>query len=350
MDPKRREQCAAEARGLMGAAFTSPIWNRAEGKWFRALTLADGRPDPQPHFYYDLCNIYAFARVLRMTPEFAPWREPWMDAVNWLFWSFAEGDWVGYAGTGLADKRDRYSMALAPAALAAAFTVAGRPALRSRAVAWFRRYRERFPVGSAPNVQASNHAILSALALGEATGDARYLADARAEAALLLDRCRFTDGPAAGCFTDDFRQTAFPRHCYGSWAMTALYERDPDERWIAAATASMEWWQARQLPDGGFHFFFDAQAGDWSDRTVYSVHQKGMFLHSACAIDRHAGGRYAPMIERAMACCDRPEWRCVAPEGWWCYRRSDADPGVVFSYELGWEVLGLSLVACSAGG
>jgi len=327
----------------MAAAFSSPLWRRAEGKWSRTLSLADGRTDPQPHFYYDLCNLYAFAHAMRLAPELAAWREPWMDAVNWLFWAFAESDWIGYAAAALADKRDRYSMALAPAALAAAFAVTGRPALRSRAVAWHRRYREEFPVGSEPNVQASNHAVLSALALAEATGDARYLADARAEAAFLLDRCRFSDGPAAGCFTDDFRQTAFPRHCYGAWAMTAVFEKDPDERWLAAATASMDWWQARQLPDGGFHFFFDARAGDWSDRTVYSVHQKGMFLHSAWAIDRHAQGRYLSMIERAMACCDRQEWRYASPDGWWCFRRSNVDPNVVYSYELGWEVLGLTL-------
>jgi len=349
MERKRREQCAAEAQNLMAAAFTSPLWDRAEGKWFRTLSLEDGATDRRPHFYYDLCNIYAFARAMRLAPDLAAWRGPWMDAVNWLFRTFKDRDWVGYDGFEARDKRDQYSMALAPAALAEAFALAGRPALRGFAEALSRRYRERFPVGAVRNVQASHHAILSALALGDATGDAGYLADARAEAAFLVDRCRFPNGPAAGCFTDDVRQTAFPRHCYGSWAMTALAERDADERWPAAAATSMEWWRTRQLPDGGFPFFFDARAGDWSDRTVYSVHQKGMFLHSAGAIDRCAQGRYAPMIERAMACCDSDEWRYVSPNGWSCFRRSDADPGVVYSYELGWEVLGLTLVARNGG-
>jgi hypothetical protein len=209
----------------------------------------------------------------------------------------------------------------------------------------YERYRKRFAPGAAPNVQAASHFILSALALAEATGESKYFDDAKAEGTFLLDRCRFTDGPAAGCFTDDFRQTAFPRHGYGAWAMTALYEKDTHPKWLEAAAASMEWWRARQLADGGFCFFFDARAADWSDRTVYSVHQKGMFLHSAWAINHYCENAYASMIERAMACCDDPQWHFVSPDGWRCYRRSNVETDTVYSYELGWEVLGLCLAA-----
>jgi len=49
------------------------------------------------------------------------------------------------------------------------------------------------------------------------------------------------------------------------------------------------------------------------------------------------------MIKRAMSCCDNSHWKFTSPQNWNCWRRSNQEPQVVYSYELGWEILGHAL-------
>lgn len=334
------EELVAAATGLGRAAFISPLWDADEKKWRRRINLDTGQVDLDQHFYYDICNIYALARAMGLREAMNAFRDHWLQAVAWLFWLLNSRDRVGYASLEVAHNRDQYSFALAPAALAEAWIVEPRPALLSKARALFESYRAAFPTGRTMNVQASNHFMLSALSLARATGHGAYLEAARAEAEHLLANCRLRGGPAEGLFTDDHRLSAFPRHVYATWALVELNHVSPDSRYERACARSMDWWRANQLADGGFYFFLDGVSGAWTDQTVYSVHQKGMLLLSAWEINRFCGGRYDAMITRAMATCDNPQWEFDSPLGWSLYRRSMPERSLVYSYELGWEILG----------
>lgn len=329
-----------EAVGLGRAMFDSPLWDADEKKWRRRIDLDSGQVDASQHFYYDICNIYALARAMALSGQMERFREGWLQAVGWLFWLVNSKGAIGYTSFDVTGPRDQYSFALAPAALAEAHRLTGRPALLRKAGELFGAYRAAFPLGKVRNVQASNHFILSALSLYRAAGQAAYLEAAQAEAEHLLAACRLAGGPAAGCFTDDQRLTAFPRHVYATWALVELNHLRPDQRLQQACAQSMDWWRANQLADGGFYFFFDGQTGQWVDQTVYSVHQKGMLLLSAWEINRLCQGRFDEMIRRAMATCDDPRWQYASPEGWRLYRRSMPERSLVYSYELGWEILG----------
>lgn len=322
------------------AMFASPMWDGNEKKWHRCINVDTGQADKDPHYYYDVCNIYALARAMNISREMTRFHEGWLQAATWLFWLANQHQRIGYTSFKVATPRDQYCFALVPAALSEAYGRTQRPAFLSKARSFFEDYRKAFPTGKTSNVQASNHFILSAVSLYRTTGQADYLNHAFAEARHLLDNCRLNSGPAAGCFTDDQRITAFPRHVYATWALMELNHIQAEQRFCEACLQSMEWWQANQLDDGGFYFFFDSQSGRWVDTTVYSVHQKGMLLLSAWEIDRQSGGCFSGMIERAMACCDDPKWEIVSPEGWKLYRRSKQENSFVYSYELGWEILG----------
>ncbi len=331
------------AQKRTSTVFTSPIWDNKEKKWFRIMNMDTGEVDTSPHYYYDLCNIYSLARAMRIIPELSKFESQWLDAVNWLFWLVIDQPEIGYNSLKVNHCRDQYSFALAPSALAEAYRITGRRALLKKAVELFSNYRNKLPATTSMNIQASNHIILSALSLYQTTNDDRFLHDAVKEGEFLFENCRFKDGPAKGCFTDDFTVTAFPRHCYGAWAMMELNRWEKRHNWIDAAETSLKWWQDKQLSDGGFHFFFNAKENQWPDKTVYSVHQKGMFLLSAWYINRETKGEYSEMINLAMSCCDNTEWEFVSPQNWSCWRRSNQDPHVVYSYELGWEILGHAL-------
>lgn len=344
------QRLAAEAADLARAAFESPIWDRRRKKWFRCLNLASGSPDPGPHAYYDLCNIYGLQRAMALVPGLARHADKVLEAVGWLYWRVRRDGTVGYGADATTPTQDMYTLALAPAALCSGHALDPRPGLLDLAQNLFSQYRRHYPAGRTVCVQASNHRVLSALALAEATGEAAYLAEAGNEVRFLLDRCRFPDGPAAGTFTDNHRTTAFSRHCYGTWALMELYALDPRPEYLDAARTSLEWWERAQLDNGGFYFFFEAPTASWTDRTVYSVHQKGMLLLSAWDIDAACQGRFLPMIEKAMALCDDPSWRHVADQGWWTYRRSSRQTDELYSYELGWEILGQAKGARLHGG
>ncbi len=338
----------AETQRLTSTAFSAPIWDNQDKKWFRIMNMDSGEVDTSPHYYYDLCNIYSLSRAMKIIPELKKFESQWSDAVNWLYWLIINQPEIGYNSLEVKHSRDQYSFALAPAALAESYRTTGRKALLEKSLELFTNYRNRLPTATSINVQASNHIILSALSLYQATNDAGFLNDAIKEGDFLLENCRFKEGPAKGCFTDDFTVTAFPRHCYGAWALMELNKCTNESKWIDNAEASLKWWQDRQLPDGGFHFFYNAKENEWSDKTVYSVHQKGMLLLSAWDINGETEGRYSEMIQFAMKCCDNSDWEFVSPQNWSCWRRSNQEPNVVYSYELGWEILGHAL-AISAG-
>lgn len=331
---------AAEAADLARAAFGSPIWDGGRKKWFRCLKLSEGSADPTPHAYYDLCNIYGLERAMELLPGLRCHRDRVLEAVGWLYWQARREGTVTYGADATVPAQDMYALALAPAALCSGQALDPRPGLLDMAGRLYAQYRQRHPLGRTLCVQAGNHHVLSALALYRATGRRIFLDQAREQARFLLDRCRFSDGPAAGTFTDNHRATAFSRHCYGAWALMELFALDPRPEYLDAARTSLEWWERAQRDDGAFFFFFDAPGAAWTDCTIYSVHQKGMLLLSAWDIDAACGGRFLPLIEKAMALCDEPSWRHVSPEGWWTYRRSSRQTDEVYSYELGWEILG----------
>lgn len=328
---------------LAYTTFASSIWDNKEKKWFRIMNIDTGEVDTSQHYYYDLCNIYSLARAMNIVPELSKYKSQWIDAVDWYFWLVINKPEVGYNSLEVKHNRDQYSFALAPAALAESYTITGRRALLDKSIELFENYRHKVPTATSMNVQASNHIILSALSLYRATKDESFLNDAIKEGKFLSEKCRFKEGPAKGCFTDDFIVTAFPRHCYGAWAIMELNKSTNESHWVSIAETSLKWWQDRQLSDGGFYFFFNAEENRWSDKTVYSVHQKGMFLLSAWDINRETGGKYSEMIQLAMRCCDNSEWEFVSPHNWSCWRRSNQEPQVVYSYELGWEILGHAL-------
>ena len=332
-----------EVQKLTLTAFESPLWDNDEKKWFRIMNMESGEVDTNIHYYYDLCNIYSLARTMRIIPELSRFETQWLDAVNWLFWLLINNPEIGYNSLGVKHSRDQYSFALSPSVLAEAYLRTDRKALLEKAIELFANYRTKLPAATSMNVQASNHIILSALSLFKVTNDVRFLNDAIKEGKFLFEKCRFEDGPAQGCFTDDFTVTAFPRHCYGAWALMELNRWTNEYDWVGIAEKSLKWWQDRQLPNGGFYFFFNAKENEWSDKTVYSVHQKGMLLLSAWDINRETGGRYSDMIKRAMSCCDNSDWEFTSPQNWNCWRRSNQEPQVVYSYELGWEILGHAL-------
>ncbi len=337
---KTSQELKEAALDIANTAFASPIWDRASGKWFRCLELGTDEVERSDHHYYDLCNLYGIVRAMRAIPELEEYREQLAAATGWLYWLVKRRGVLGYDTLELRSRQDMYSFALVPAALCAGYELLGREALLDMAMKCLDRYREHYPPGQEICVQASNHHILSLLSVYEQTRDISLLDAAVREARFLLDSCRFKEGEARGMFTDFHKSTAFSWHCYGTWALMELNRFAPRDEYVEAARNSLAWWRRVQLEDGGFFFFFDTNKSRWSDTTVYSVHQKGMMLLSAWDINTACSQEFTGMITKGMSLCDRPEWRYESPRGWRCWKRSDKQSTVVYSYELGWEILG----------
>lgn len=337
---KTTQKLKNAALEIANTAFVSPIWDRAAGKWFRCLELGTNEVDRSDHYYYNLCNLYGIVRAMRSIPELREYREQLAAATSWLYWLVRRQEVLGYDTFELRSKQDMYSIALVPAALCAGYELLRRGALLDMAIKCLNKYREHYPPGQNICVQASNHYILSALSVYEHTQDVSLLDAASREARFLLDSCRYREGEARGMFTDNHQSTAFSWHCYGTWALMELNRFAPRDEYVEAARNSLSWWKRAQLDDGGFHFFFNTNRSMWSDTTIYSVHQKGMLLLSAWDINSASSYAFTEMITKAISLCDKPEWRYESPQGWRCWRRSDKQSTVVYSYELGWEILG----------
>ncbi|NDV20647.1 hypothetical protein GO013_14645 [Pseudodesulfovibrio sp. JC047] len=333
---------ATTAMDLAFTAFNAPIFDSNLGFWRRAMHLSSGLTDQRPHYYYGLCNLYAIVEAKRLLPELTKWDAQLTQAAHWLNAELKGRTQLGYDSHEVTTNLDQYSCALLPATLCAGYDLLHDTDVLNTAQKVYATYRDRFPIGQKQGVQASNHAILSALALHEHTDDRRYLDDAKQEGRFLMDHCRLPHGPAAGTFTDDGHITGFSRHCYGAWAMMALNEHTPSHEYVDCAATSLRWWRGVQRPSGLLPFFYDAEKGYWIDTTTYAVHQKGMLLLSAWDIAAHRPDEFESMIERAMAACDTATWRYRSPAGWTAFRRSNRHPDILYSYELGWQILGLA--------
>lgn len=327
---------------LAVAAFESPIFDPQLGFWRRAMHLPSGHVDVTPHYYYGLCNLYGIVQAKRLLPELSKWNDALSQAAQWLFREVAKHSVLGYDSPNISTHLDQYSCALLPAALCAGYEVLQDDSVLSMARKVYDAYRDRFPLGGKRCVQASNHIVLSALSLHELTGCATYKNEALQEVRFLLDNCRLTGVPAAGTFTDDGRLTGFSRHCYGSWALMAMNDLVPSQEYQDGAARSCRWWKGEQRPSGMFPFFYDAKSGCWLNTTVYAVHQQGMLLLSAWDIAAHFPNEFDMMIELAMSACLDDQWISRSPSGWSVFRRSDRQTDVVYSYELGWQILGLA--------
>nr|WP_321513240.1 hypothetical protein [uncultured Pseudodesulfovibrio sp.] len=337
-----RPSLATTAIEMAVTAFESPIFDTKLGFWRRAMHLPSGQVDPAPHYYYGLCNLYGIVQAKRLLPDLSKWDETLSQAAHFLLNEVGDHAMLGYDSPKVSTNLDQYSCALLPAALCAGYEILHDESVLTKAQKVYAAYQERFPLRKKRCVQASNHAVLSALYLYELTDNDAYRQEALQEVRFLLDHCRLTGVPATGTFTDDGTITGFSRHCYGTWALMALNAISPSQEYVDSAARSLRWWKGVQRPSGMFPFFYDVTRGYWIDTTTYAVHQEGMLLLSAWDIATQHPGEFNEMIELAMGACLNNQWRFHAPTGWTAFRRSNRQTDVVYSYELGWQILGLA--------
>lgn len=340
-----------QIKKLIQVLFNKSIWS--QHKWSYKINLNNNsKADSYENYLYSFINIYCLTKVVQIIPDLKFLVAQDLEIfVNNIFKKYTLNIPYFEAQANInynKSYRDRITQAIVTAALASAYNLYRKEEYYKKALLSFENYLLKYYINFQDDrnncsIQADCHFITSCIELYQIIGNNFYLDIAKSLVNSLLDKNRFKSGEAKHCFTENFTKTSFHFHCYTTQVLIQLFEIEKNPQYLEAAENSLKWWLERQGKNGEFYFVFNVNQNSWTDTTVYSVHQKGMFLLGAWGINYYTGNKYLSSIIKAMSFCDSSNWIYESKDGWSCYRRSNKELNEVYSYELGWEILGHAL-------
>ena len=193
------------------------------------------------------------------------------------------------------------------------------------------------------NIQAHCHFILSSNELYNYTNDDKYLNMSIKLANDIINYSININENEVICYEKN-KITSFHYYCYVSQSFIDLYEIIYNDKYLIFCQKYLNWWIKKQNDDGSFYFNYKNNVINnvINNKTVYSVHQMGMFLLGTVGINYFSNNRYYNNIKKSIKYCQNNNWIFTLKYNSKVFRRSNRDNKVVYSYELGLEILGQS--------